>query len=69
MKKRSSYLNKEMNTKPRELAYLLAMKIHLQLNDRDSAVRLYKAYSSMNEGEQTPSPSVKMERLGKSLIR
>jgi len=52
-----------------EPAYLMAMKIHLQLNDRVSAVRLYEAYATMMRDELDLPPSPEMEVFYNSVIR
>jgi len=52
-----------------EPAYLMAMKIHLQLNDRVSAVRLYEAYTTMMRDELDLPPSPEMEAFYNSAIR
>ena len=52
-----------------EPAYLLAMKMHLQLNDRVSAIRLYEAYNTMMNHELDLPPSAEMEAIYKSLFR
>ena len=50
-----------------EPAYLQAMQIHLQVNDRVSAVRLYKTYASMMKNELDLPPSSEMEALYNNL--
>jgi two-component SAPR family response regulator len=50
-----------------ETAYLLAMKLHLQLNDRISAIRLYDAYTEMMNHELDLPPSPEMEAFYKRL--
>lgn len=52
-----------------EPAYMIAMKIHIQLNDRVSAIHLYEAYSTMMDHELDLPPSPEMEAIYKSLIR
>jgi len=52
-----------------ETAYMVAMKIHMQLNDRVSAVRLYEAYTTMMNHELDLPPSPEMEAIYKSLLR
>ena len=52
-----------------EPAYLAAMKIHMQLNDRVSAIRLYEAYTTMMNHELDLPPSPEMEAIYKSLMR
>ena len=51
-----------------EAAYLLAMKLHMQLNDRVSAVRLYDAYIEMMNRELDLPPSPEMEAVYKRLV-
>jgi LuxR family maltose regulon positive regulatory protein len=51
-----------------ESAYFLAMKIHVQLNDRVSAKQLYEAYKSMMKHELDLPPSPKMEEIYKRLF-
>ncbi|MFL7868287.1 MAG: tetratricopeptide repeat protein [Anaerolineales bacterium] len=51
-----------------EAAYKMAMKIHTQLNDRISAIRLYEAYTAMMINELDLPPSPEMEALYKSLL-
>ncbi len=50
-----------------ETAYLLAMKLHLQLNDRISAIRLYDAYTEMMNQELDLPPSPEVEAVYKRL--
>lgn len=50
-----------------ESAYLLAMKLHIQLNDRVGALRLYDAYTAMMEHELDLPPSPEMEAAYKRL--
>jgi LuxR family transcriptional regulator, maltose regulon positive regulatory protein len=50
-----------------ETAYLLAMKLHLQLNDRVSAIRLYDAYTEMMNHELDLPPSPEIEAFYKRL--
>ena len=52
-----------------EPAYMVAMKIHVQLNDRVSAIRLYEAYTTMMNHELDLPPSPEMEAIFKSLMR
>jgi len=52
-----------------EPAYLLAMKIHKQYNDRVNASRLYDAYIKMMAEELDLPPSPEMENIYKSLSR
>ncbi|MBN1453443.1 MAG: tetratricopeptide repeat protein [Anaerolineales bacterium] len=52
-----------------ETAYMTALKIHMQLNDRVSAIRLYEAYTMMMNHELDLPPSPEMEAIYKSLIR
>jgi LuxR family maltose regulon positive regulatory protein len=52
-----------------EPAYMAAMKIHMQLNDRVSAIRLYEAYTTMMNHELDLPPSPEMEAIYKSLMR
>ena len=51
-----------------EIAYLLAIKLHIQLNDRVSAIRLYDAYTEMMNDELDLPPSPDMEAVYKRLI-
>jgi len=51
-----------------ETAYLLAMKLYLQLNDRVSAIRLYDAYKEMMNRELDLPPSPEMEAVYKRLV-
>jgi two-component SAPR family response regulator len=50
-----------------ETAYLLAMKLHLQLNDRVSAIRLYDAYTEMMNHELDLPPSPEIEAFYRRL--
>jgi LuxR family maltose regulon positive regulatory protein len=50
-----------------ETAYLLAMKLHIQLNDRVSAIRLYEAYAEMMDRELDLPPSREIEIVYKRL--
>ena len=50
-----------------EIAYLLAMKLHIQLNDRGSALRIYDAYTEMMDRELDLPPSPEMEAVYKRL--
>jgi ATP/maltotriose-dependent transcriptional regulator MalT/two-component SAPR family response regulator len=52
-----------------EPAYMLAMKLHVQLNDRRSAIRLYESYTAMMDHELDLPPSPEMEAMYKSLTR
>jgi len=52
-----------------EAAYFLAMNLHMQLNDRVSAIRLYEAYTEMMEHELDLPPSPEMETAYKRLTR
>ena len=52
-----------------EPAYLLGMRIHLQLNDRASAVRLYEAYATMMRNELDLPPSPEIEAFYNNVIR
>jgi len=52
-----------------ETAYMMAMKIHMQLNDRVSVIRLYEAYTTMMNHELDLPPSPEMEAIYKSWIR
>jgi ATP/maltotriose-dependent transcriptional regulator MalT/DNA-binding SARP family transcriptional activator len=52
-----------------EPAYLLAMKIYLQLTDRVSAIRLYEAYTKMMDRELDLPPSPEMTAIYNSLLR
>ena len=52
-----------------EPAYLLAMKIYMQLNDRVNAIRLYDAYTKMMNDELDLPPSPEMEAIYNSLIQ
>lgn len=51
-----------------ETAYLQAMKLHLQLNDRVSAIRLYDAYIEMMNRELDLPPSPEMESVYRRLL-
>jgi two-component SAPR family response regulator len=51
-----------------ETAYLLTMKLHLQLGDRVSAVRLYENYTEMMNRELDLPPSAEMEAVYKRLV-
>jgi len=51
-----------------ETAYVLAMKMYLQLNDRIGAVRLYDAYTEMMDHELDLPPSPEMEAVYKQLM-
>ena len=50
-----------------EIAYLLAMKLHIQLNDKVSALRTYDAYTEMMNRELDLPPSPEMEAVYKRL--
>jgi ATP/maltotriose-dependent transcriptional regulator MalT len=50
-----------------EIAYLLAMKLHIQLNDKVSAFRTYDAYTEMMNRELDLPPSPEMEAVYKLL--
>jgi DNA-binding SARP family transcriptional activator len=50
-----------------EIAYLLAMKLHIQLNDRVSAIRLYDDYAEMMNHELDLPPSPEIEAFYKRL--
>ena len=51
-----------------EIAYLLAIKLYIQLNDRVSAIRLYDAYTEMMNRELDLPPSPEMEAVYKRLV-
>lgn len=51
-----------------ESGYLLAMKLHLQLSDRISALRLYDTYKEMMTHELDLPPSPEMEAVYKRLL-
>ena len=51
-----------------EPAYLLAMKIYLQLNDRIGAIRLYDAYIKMMADELDLPPSLEIEEIYKKTL-
>ena len=51
-----------------ETAYLLAMKLHMQLNDRVNALRLYDAYTEVMKHELDLPPSEEMEAVFKRLM-
>jgi two-component SAPR family response regulator len=51
-----------------EAAYVLAMKMFLQLNDRVGAVRLYDAYTEMMDHELDLPPSSEMEAVYRQLM-
>ncbi len=52
-----------------EAAYLHAMNLHVQLNDRVSAIRLYEAYIEMMKHELDLPPSPEIETVYKHLTR
>ena len=52
-----------------EAAYLHAMNLHIQLNDRVSAIRVYEAYTEMMDHELDLPPSPEMETVYKRLTR
>jgi len=52
-----------------ETAYLLAMKLHIQLNDRVNALRLYDAYTDVMKHQLDLPPSEEMEAIFKQLMR
>ena len=51
-----------------EPAYLVAMKIYLQLNDRIGAIRLYDAYIKMMADELDLPPSLEIEEIYKKTL-
>ena len=51
-----------------ETAYLLAMKLYLQVNDRGSTLRLYDAYTEMMRQELDLPPSAEIEAIFKQLM-
>jgi DNA-binding SARP family transcriptional activator len=51
-----------------EAAYLLAMKMYMQLNDRIGAIRLYDAYTEMMDHELDLPPSPEIEAVYKQLL-
>ena len=51
-----------------EAAYLLAMKLYMQLNDRVGAIRLYDAYTEMMDHELDLPPSPEMEAVYRQLL-
>ena len=51
-----------------ETAYLLAMKLLIQLNDRVSAIHLYDAYTEMMRSELDLPPSPEMQAVYKRLV-
>jgi two-component SAPR family response regulator len=51
-----------------EPAYMVAMKIYMQLNDRVSAIHLYESYTTMMTHELDLPPSPEMEAIYKSLM-
>ena len=51
-----------------ETAYLLAMKMYVQLNDRVGALRLYDAYTEMMDHELDLPPSPEMEAVYRQLM-
>jgi LuxR family transcriptional regulator, maltose regulon positive regulatory protein len=51
-----------------ETAYLMAMKLHMQLNDRVNAIRLYDAYTEVMKHELDLPPSEEMEAVFKRLM-
>ena len=51
-----------------ETAYLLAMKLHMQLNDRVNALRLYDTYTEVMKHELDLPPSAEMEEIFKWLM-
>ena len=52
-----------------ETAYLTAMKIYLQLDDRVSALKLYENYTEIMESELDLPPSPEMEAFFKRLMQ
>jgi two-component SAPR family response regulator len=50
-----------------EIAYLLAMKLHVQQNDRVSALRVYDTYTEMMHRELDLPPSPEMEAVYRRL--
>lgn len=52
-----------------ETAYLHAMNLHIQLNDRVGAIRLYENYIEMMDRELDLPPSPEMETVYKRLTR
>ena len=52
-----------------ETAYLHAMKLYIQLNDRVGAIRLYENYTEMMDRELDLPPSSEMETVYKRLTR
>ena len=52
-----------------EAAYLRAMNLYIQLNDRVSAIRLYEAYTEMMDNELDLPPSPEMEAVYRRLAR
>jgi two-component SAPR family response regulator len=51
-----------------ETAYLLAMKLSIQLNDRGNTLRLYDAYTEMMKQDLNLPPSAEIEAVFKRLI-
>jgi two-component SAPR family response regulator len=51
-----------------ETAYLLAMKLYIQLNDRGNTLRLYDAYKEMMRQELNLPPSAEIEAVFKRLM-
>ena len=51
-----------------ESAYLLAMKLYAQLNDRSNTLRLYDAYTEMMKQELDLPPSAEIEAVFKRLM-
>jgi DNA-binding SARP family transcriptional activator/Tfp pilus assembly protein PilF len=51
-----------------EAAYLLAMKMYMQMNDRVGAIRLYDAYTEMMDHELDLPPSPEIEAVYKQLL-
>jgi len=51
-----------------ESAYLLAIKLYTQMNDRSNAVRLYDVYTEMMRHEFDLPPSLEMKSVYKRLI-
>jgi DNA-binding SARP family transcriptional activator len=52
-----------------ESAYLQAMKLHDQVNDRMGAIRLYKSYSEMMKKELDLSPAPEVQAFYERMLR
>ena len=52
-----------------EEAYILAMNLYMQMNDRVNAIRLYENYAKTMEKELNLPPSPEMESIYERLLR